>query len=371
MRVQVVDAPVGLAVELSRRGADVVAAELPARDGVDVVVVRAATLGGAGAQGDVAILALFDEPAEASASAMVGARAAPFDASPAVLAAAVAALAGTRRPPATDSSAVVESLQEQLRSLIERRQGWDHEVRTPLGIIRSNAANLRDGIDGPLTDDQRESVDSILDAATQLERLLERDRYTRPNIPALQGSLDTLRRQRRGARVTAGGGRQRTELVPLVRGVLGQFAAQAASRGAELSFSASGAVPDVWLDPVKITQLLSNLVGNALKHTPPGSRVTVLLVDEPVGDVLAMPAVRLSVLDGGQGIPEELLERIFERGVRVFDGADAPAGRGLGLTVSRDLVAAHGGKLWAENRSRGGAVFHAVLPVDLRAGRNG
>jgi len=257
---------------------------------------------------------------------------------------------------------LVESLHAQLRALTERRQGWEHEVRTPLGVIRSNAANLRDGIDGPLTDDMRESVGSILSAVMQLEGLLDRERFTSPNIPAVGAPV-----RRSGGR-HAQGGRARVEIVPLVRRVVGQFAARAEREGVALTFSASAELPGIWLDEVKITQVISNLLQNALEHSKGADTVHVLVTDEPAGLTLPMAALRITVRDSGRGIPPELLDRIFERGVRGRSEETAPPGRGLGLTVTRDLVGAHGGRLWAENRREGGAAFHVVLPVDLRTG---
>ncbi|MCO4769259.1 MAG: sensor histidine kinase [Deltaproteobacteria bacterium] len=266
---------------------------------------------------------------------------------------------------AGNSDLLVDSLHAQLRALTERRQAWEHEVRTPLGIIRSNAANIRDGIDGPVSEDQAESIASVLAAVAQLERLLERDRYTKPNIPSI--TTDQIER-RQGARLATGGaGRSQIQLGPLVREVVAQFAVAAEQEGVRLSFSCSDGLPPIWLDRVKITQLVSNLVGNALKHSQSADSVRVTVVAEPAGRVLTLDALRLSVQDSGKGIPVELLERIFERGVRGYSDRSAPPGRGIGLTVSRDLVAAHGGRLWAENVGEGGAVFHAVLPVDLRS----
>jgi|GEM_PF-7063081 len=361
--------PSGLGAALSAVGVQVRVASLPVLPGTHGVVILAADLGAAGEQpGSIGLLALIEHPSEAVAASMSGASSAlRSSATDSLVAAAVAVAERFQRLAApSGDDALVDTLHAQLRALTERRQGWEHEVRTPLGIIRSNAANLRDGIDGPVTPDQRESIDSILSASTQLEHLLERDRYTRPNLPAIPSvGMD----QRQGSRVASGGsGRTLVSLVPLVRRVLGQFMAGAERQGVVLRLSAPSDLASVWLDEVKITQLLSNLVGNALKHSKNAELVQVLVREEAPG-TLPMAGVRITVQDSGEGVPADMLERIFERGVRGASHPDAPPGRGLGLTVSRDLVAAHGGELWAENLAEGGAAFHAVLPVDLRSGR--
>lgn len=345
---------------------------LPARSGVCGLVAPAIGLSAAGPQpASVGVLGLICSLEEAAACAAIGAMSALATAPVETLveAAVAAASRGTvlrsGRPAYSDG--LVDTLHAQLRSLTERRHGWEHEVRTPLGIIRSNAANLRDGIDGPITADQGDSIESVLDAATQLERLLDREQFPRPNIPPIV-LPNELPNQRRGTRVVEGGtGRALIHIVPLVRRVVAQFTATAERQGVALRLSAASDLPMIWIDEVKITQLVSNLISNALKHGGDARSIQVRVAGESVTGVIALHGIRLTVRDSGDGIREDLIERIFERGVRGYGDKPAPPGLGLGLTVSRDLVAAHGGRLWAENLPEGGAAFHAVLPVDLRS----
>ena len=106
-------------------------------------------------------------------------------------------------------------------------------------------------------------------------------------------------------------------------------------------------------DPDRIAQVLANLISNSVKFTPPGGKVTVTA--EPIDD-----HVRFAVTDSGTGIPEHLLERIFERfwQVREHDSR----GMGLGLYISRCIILAHGGRIWAESRLGEYSTIYFTLP---------
>jgi signal transduction histidine kinase len=120
-------------------------------------------------------------------------------------------------------------------------------------------------------------------------------------------------------------------------------------------------LPKVAADPDRIGEVLANLLTNALRHTPPGGRVEVTATTIPDGHV------RISVTDTGEGIPPELLERIFERFYRVDPSRthtpDA-GGSGIGLTITRAIVQAHGGQIRAHSQGPGhGARFTITLPT--------
>ncbi|MGZ4440078.1 MAG: sensor histidine kinase, partial [Gaiellaceae bacterium] len=111
-------------------------------------------------------------------------------------------------------------------------------------------------------------------------------------------------------------------------------------------------VPPMSVDPVRIRQVLTNLLTNAVRYTPSGSPIDVMLRES--GE-----AVELSVRDHGPGIPPEEVERAFDRYARLRpDGS----GSGLGLYVSRELARAHGGDLVAGQPEGGGALFVLKLP---------
>jgi two-component system sensor histidine kinase KdpD len=115
-------------------------------------------------------------------------------------------------------------------------------------------------------------------------------------------------------------------------------------------------MPPVLLDYVKMAQVLTNLVENAIKYTPAQSEIIISAWRSEHEAFLA-------VTDSGNGVSEESLSRLFEPFYRGDAAANRPQGAGLGLAVARGLVQAHGGRIWAENRPEGGARFVVALPL--------
>jgi two-component system sensor histidine kinase KdpD len=123
-------------------------------------------------------------------------------------------------------------------------------------------------------------------------------------------------------------------------------------------------LPPVELDYLQIDQVLTNLIENAIRYTPPESPIDVSVRYEKESD---REQVVVSVADRGAGIPPNDRERVFDKFYRVLgmqQNADYPTtGSGLGLAVCKGLVEAHGGHIWTEPRAGGGAVFLVELPV--------
>jgi len=116
-------------------------------------------------------------------------------------------------------------------------------------------------------------------------------------------------------------------------------------------------LPLIPFDPLLVEQVLTNLLENALQHTPPGTPVELVARMQKAG-------VLIEIADRGPGIPADLEERIFEKFTR---GKSPGGGVGLGLSICRVIVEAHGGRIWAENRPGGGAVFRFTLPLEGEA----
>ena len=135
-----------------------------------------------------------------------------------------------------------------------------------------------------------------------------------------------------------------------------------------VSSAVTGAIGGLVADGARLGQVLANLVGNAVKFTPPNGVIRVRVVQS---DAVAGVA-GITVWNSGEGIPEDDLERIFERfeQARTERTRQAP-GTGLGLSISRGLVEAHGGAAWAESRPGEGVRFAVVLPVDPVAEKHG
>ena len=116
-------------------------------------------------------------------------------------------------------------------------------------------------------------------------------------------------------------------------------------------------LPPVELDYLEIEQVMTNLIENTVRYTPSDSPIDVGVQTE--GDHMV-----ISVADRGPGIPPADLERVFDKFYRVLGRtSERPTGSGLGLAVSKGLVEAHGGRIWAENREGGGSVFRFTLPL--------
>jgi two-component system, OmpR family, sensor histidine kinase BaeS len=214
-----------------------------------------------------------------------------------------------------------------------------HELRTPLAVLQSGIEAQLDGIhprdDAHLT--------SLLDETHVLTRVV--------------GDLHTL--------ALAGAGRltlhrESLDAVTAVADALSGHAA--AARAREVTLVNPTPVPSgvaVDADPVRLQQIIGNLLSNAVRHTPSGGTVQIA-VDTPEPDW-----VRFSVADTGPGFPADALPGLFDR----FTKAEGSAGSGLGLAIARDLVLAHGGAIEAANQPGGGALVSFRLPAGHDADR--
>jgi signal transduction histidine kinase/HAMP domain-containing protein len=213
-----------------------------------------------------------------------------------------------------------------------------HEFRTPLTSLRMAIHLCVEEAAGPLTEKQ---ADLLLAARQDCERLqgIVDDLLDLSRIQS--GRVDLLRRP-----VPA-----RT----LLEEALAAARDAASEAGIGLSLRGVAALDaDVAADPERVALVLSNLVSNALRHTPRGGAVT--LSAEPAAD-----AVRFEVVDTGEGIPREYLDRIFERFFRV--PGRVAGGVGLGLYLVREIVQAHGGEVGVESRPGEGSRFWFTLPL--------
>jgi signal transduction histidine kinase len=215
-----------------------------------------------------------------------------------------------------------------------------HELRTPLAAIKGYVDNLLDGVAGPLPDKPRRYLGRVLDNADRLGRMVS-------------DLLDLTR-------IEAG----KIELIPqalwiadLVGDAVDGLGHVAAERRIHVVADLPPC-PAVWADPDKVHQVLTNLLANAIKFSPPGGQVTVTARPDPGGPV------RVVVEDGGPGIPFTERERVFDKFYQVgrVEG-DRPPGTGLGLTIVRHLVELHGGRIWVEDAPGGGAAFVVLLPA--------
>ncbi len=210
-----------------------------------------------------------------------------------------------------------------------------HDLRNPLGVIHLAAQwLLEEG--GALDATGRGLAASIVRALAESNRIIE----NLLDEARLQGGGVTLERSRHRVQDLLD---DANDLRPL-----------ALKRGIALDVRPAVAQRDLCCDRAKIAQVLSNLVGNAIKFSPGGSAVTVWAEDTDQG-------IRLAVRDQGPGIPAEARPHLFERfWQQTVRGA---AGVGLGLYIAKGIVDAHGGQIWVESQEGTGSTFFVSLPV--------
>lgn len=144
----------------------------------------------------------------------------------------------------------------------------------------------------------------------------------------------------------------RRQIAPLLHKAAEMMRPSAESMGFSLRVKASDELPPVLADSGRILQVLQNLISNAIKHGTPGE---ILVQADPVGD-----EVQFAVQDGGPGISADMLPHIFDR---FWQARQRRGGAGLGLTISKGIVEAHGGRIWVESVQDKGSTFYFTLPV--------
>jgi two-component system OmpR family sensor kinase/two-component system sensor histidine kinase BaeS len=232
---------------------------------------------------------------------------------------------------------MAESLQDAEESRQAMTADIAHELRNPLAVQRASLEALQDGI-YPLNP---ESLAPILDQNVLLSRLVD-DLRTLALADAGQLKLENVP----------------TDLAALVQRVVERHIPQAATQQVEITNQKPATLlPLLLLDPLRVEQILGNLLSNALRYTPPGGRIEVNLAQ-------ALSQVMLTVHDSGPGIQNEALPYIFERFYRADRSRSrAEGGTGLGLAIARQLARAQGGDLTAANHPKGGAVLTLTLPA--------
>ena len=228
----------------------------------------------------------------------------------------------------------LESAEQQRRSLMA---DVAHELRTPVSNIQGYLEAVRDGLMQPTPD----TIDTIHQQVLHLTRLIEDLRLL---ALAEAGSLRL--------------GLMPDSLDEVLRRSMEAVRPRAEARGISLAMDAAPNLPLVEMDRTRIAQVVGNLLENAITHTPEGGSVTVLA--EPAGDA----DVRVTVVDTGSGMSDADAGMVFERFYRVDPSrARSTGGAGLGLTIARQLVEAHGGSIHAESELGAGSRFVFELPV--------
>lgn len=236
-----------------------------------------------------------------------------------------------------------ETRKQQARLKDEFLSHVSHELRSPLTAMDQFLSLLLESIPGDLNAEQREFLEIVARNTGQLRELID-------------DLLDTTRAETGKLTVDP------ALVAPsqLMRDAAERYRAIACDRRVLLSAKIPRNLPYVSADPTRARQILSNLLDNACKFTPPGGRI-VASVEHERG---LSGFLRFSVADTGPGIPADSLPHIFDRlyqGPIVAEGARK--GLGLGLHITRELVTRHGGRIWVESKQGVGARFFFTLPI--------
>ena len=220
-----------------------------------------------------------------------------------------------------------------------------HELRTPLHSIKGFVEIILMGKTGPVTEIQEDFLKTVRMQTTALQRMIDDLlEFSRMEAGRIKLNLEEV------------------SLSAIAYGVATKLAPLAEEGGLTLYMDFPEDLPDIDGDRVRLEQVLTNLVENAIKFTPQGGEITVGARRD--GDI-----VRLTVHDTGIGIPPEEQEKIFDRFYQVDRGENrAYRGTGLGLPISRHIVERHGGAIWVESDGIAGhgTSFHVELPLELR-----
>jgi signal transduction histidine kinase len=237
---------------------------------------------------------------------------------------------------------------ERLQEIDRRRSLFlsvaSHELRTPMTVIRSFADNMRDGIAGPVSEQQLTYLTRIGHNLSRLTRIINQ----LLDWSRLDSKNDTL------------------FLTPVCLETTALLVAEnlrtiAEEKNITIQVANPEGLPAVQGDHDKLEQILWNLIGNAIKFTPPGGRITVDFQTTPEG------FLQTSVTDTGCGIDPGHIAKLFQEFSKVPSANPAAQGAQLGLFITKSLVTLHRGTIWLESTPGTGTRFYFTVPICSQA----
>jgi signal transduction histidine kinase len=217
-----------------------------------------------------------------------------------------------------------------------------HEFRTPLTAVEALTENMLDGLTGPLNDKQMRYIRDVKTSADRLARLID----DLLDLSIIESGRTEIKAQY-------------VSVPNLMRDVSHTLAPVALEKQIQLDADSLDGEQTAWADRDKVIQVLTNLISNAIKFTPPGGKISV-------GVQKAAPGwIQVSVSDTGTGITPMEAARIFDEFYQVTQpGVNKSRGAGLGLSISKKLIEMHGGKIWVESEPGKGSEFFFTLPTE-------
>ena len=236
-----------------------------------------------------------------------------------------------------------QSREERLKMKGDFLSHVSHELRSPLAVVHQFTTILLDGLGGSLNANQKEYLEISLRNVNQLKYMID---------DLLEASrADACKLEVR---------RSTFPVADVVAQAVRSHAESAKEKRIGLKVESPGELPPAYADPARVLQVLTNLLDNALKFSPPDTTVTVrteVFADDPA-------FVLVSVADCGCGIDPEHADRVFDRLYQVKNAISASrSGLGLGLYICKELMTLQGGAIWVNAKRSSGATFHFTLPI--------
>lgn len=261
-----------------------------------------------------------------------------------------------------DKNSKLQAAYDRLKELDRLKSNFlatvSHELRTPLTSIIGYSEMLREGIAGPLTDEQKEFVLTINDKGEQLLELIK----GLLDLSKLESGTMSLRRKQ-------------TPVSPMVHDVVATVTPTARKKNVGVEAKVEPGLPELWADAERMRQVLLNLTENAVKFTPEGGTVTLSArlssMEAEGGDEGGLvllntkrASIEFRVADTGIGIPEGERRRVFDAFYQVDSSSTREqGGTGLGLSIVKRLVDGHDGQIRVESNQPSGAVFVVLIPL--------
>ena len=237
---------------------------------------------------------------------------------------------------------------KRLKKLDELKSNFisaaSHELKTPLTSIKGYVEMVLDGEAGRINDEQKEYLGYVKQSTDRLQRILKE----LLDISKIESGRATLKRES-------------TDLKILIKEEMVLFKAQAQEKGTAISMDVDPALKSIFCDSDKIRQVLDNLLSNAIKYTPAHGKIKIFSRNHA-------QSVQIGVQDNGIGIKKEEQGRIFEPFQHLDQNGTEPdeESTGLGLTLVKKIVEAHGGQIHVQSEEGKGSTFTVILPLDMR-----
>jgi signal transduction histidine kinase len=217
-----------------------------------------------------------------------------------------------------------------------------HELKTPLTAIEGLADNMLDGVTGPLNGKQTGYMSGIKECTVRLERLIN----DLLDISIIEAGKTKLRHSL-------------FSILDLLEQVTNTLKPIADAKQVEIEIASSEAHPNAYADRDKITQVITNLIGNAIKFTPNQGNITIKL------SAGAQGWLQVAIMDTGPGVPGEAANKVFDEFYQLTPpGREKSKGVGLGLAISKKLVEMHGGCIRVDSSDDRGSTFSFTVPAE-------